>query len=577
MLTAWHRAYVDIIIQASSGNSGSIARLLRSIAEADYFGVRYPSITIEIPADIDAPSLRFLEKHIWPPLPNDGTTHTSQLRFRRRISHVQLEPLEAAIQTVEAFYPTNSLDSNILVLSPEVELSPMYYHYLFFNLLEYRYSTYNTGTIESNSLAGISLITPKTHFDTQAPFHPPPPIPPDAKQAVLRKMPPQNDEPTPFLWQAPDTAATLYFGNRWLELHSFLSLRVSNPTSPTPRVLPPTLPAFTETLYELMRLRGYTILYPNLPDHSIAIDHSTHQRIQPEFARNVPFQPPAPPSDSASSELFNPYSPPLSPFKSPSAVSDATPPPLALSPLTRILPQLSDLPELSSLPLLNSEGHLVSIDVFTRTALSEAATFRFMAGSCPDNVYPAVVPGSADDLFCDLEDGEPGSGSRPPPAMVDEWAQRGFVPPPTEQELGHHAQHQQGVTVTPTDPKAAGAGLTGSGAASGGSIQGIGGVGSPGAPMGMPANTYPGHTRGSPDYGGPEWDAERGKEVTEEEEKALEEEFKGHLQRQAGEKNGGKEGVGGLGAPHAVAVEKEQREVEDEGGGSEENSDGPLA
>ena len=580
IVEAWHKTYIDIIIQAPSGNAGSFIRLLRSIGEADYFGVRYPHITIDIPGDIDAPTLHYLDHIVWPPVPPDGTPHTSRLSFRRRVSGIPLDPLEASMRIVESFYPTVPLDSHVLVLSADVELSPMYFHYLFFNLLEYRYSMYNTGTLQSDSLAGISLITPSSHFDTQAPFSPPSPLPPQLKESLQGKIPLEATELTPFLWQAPDTIATLYFGNRWLELHSYLSLRISTPTTPTPRLLPPTTPAFAEPLYELMRLRGYTILYPNLPSHSIAIRNSS-PRIQPEFTNDAAttFPPNPLSSDSSQPQNFNPYTPYLFP-------PEPQPPlpahPLVDTPLTNILPPPADLPELTSLPLLDAIGNLITAPNFAKLALTEAATFRFMVGSCPEDVYPAVVPGVADDLFCDA-DGEPGSGSRPAVPLYEQIKQ-GIISGSgnaNEREPEVDTARTQGqrpestaavglvseAEINPSDPKPkSAAGPAHLGGGSGGfSGLAVGGLASPGAPMAQSAaiplaasaltsNSVPpldvsqisgsaraqGHglsriNGGSPGgYGSPkEWDPQRGRVVDEEGKRVLMKEFGGHLERQA--------------------------------------------
>ena len=428
-ITAWHNAYIDIIIQAPSGDSGPLIRLLRSISEADYFGVRYPHVSVEIPQDIDAPSLEYLNNIIWPPLPTDGSTHSSKLTFRRRISTVPQDPLEASIRTIESFYPTRPDFSHVLVLSPDVELSPMYFHYLYYHLLEYKYSFYNSGTPQFSGLAGISLATPTHHISSLAPFVPPAPIPPTTRKTTVQKLPLESTEATPFLWQAPSASATLYFGNKWLELHSFLSLRVSTPITPTMRQVPPTLPAFTEPLFELMKVRGYTVLYPNLLDSFIAIPHSEHKKIAPEFAHQ-PFSAPLSPNpqspDSSIPTFVDPYLPPPPLATTPSPIVTGSKP-LATSPLHLILPSLADLPELSSIPLLSYEGTPKHITEFIHLATAEAATFRFMTGSCPEDVNPLVVPNMADDLFCDPVDGEPGSGTRPP-APGFEAAQQGLIP-----------------------------------------------------------------------------------------------------------------------------------------------------
>ena len=560
---AWHRAYIDILIQAPSNDVGSLVRLLKSLETADYFGVRHPHLTIEIPPDMDAPSRRVLDSFVWPPLEKNKEPHTSQLTLRKKISFSSSTPLEASIRTVESFYPARPLDSHLLLLSPHVELSPMFYHYLYYHLLEYHYSTYNGGTLESENLMGISLATPTFQIDQKTPFIPPAPRPHPTLLASVTKNPTEaiewTDSPdaTPFMWQMPDTSATLYFGHRWQELHSFLSLRISQTSWPTARELSPILPAFAEPMFELMRLRGYTILYPNLPAHSIAIDH-------PPTAIHEEFLPPPsfdPASDQNQGGMTDPYEAPTVPNTQDGSLLRSTLPqikPLATTPLANILPSQADLPELPNLPLLNPLCEpAFGIDLH-QAGRALAADFRYMTGGCSESVSPLLHPGSADDLFCDA-DGEPMGGSIITPS---EAAEKGVFPLDREslrqaRERGRELAKERAGTT----PKNIGE----VGGSTGKSVMDP----SFGTPMGGIAPGTGGAGQNPPVNGPAFWDVERGLEnVDDDQSAALQEVFQEHLRRQgagsaAASPTGAQKYGSGSGAKEAT-IEKVDEMVQDE-------------
>ena len=52
-LVHWHKPTIDIVIQAPTESSGSLIRLLQSLTNADYRGLKMPRVTIELPAKIE--------------------------------------------------------------------------------------------------------------------------------------------------------------------------------------------------------------------------------------------------------------------------------------------------------------------------------------------------------------------------------------------------------------------------------------------------------------------------------------------------------------------------------------------
>ena len=391
---AWPTTYVDIFIQAPKQASGALVRLLRSIEDADYFGIRRPHLTIELPADIDPPTWRYLQNFIWPPLDWNGRPHTSQVTLRHRIPRQTSSQEEASARLVESFYPLRTDSSNVLLLSPQVELSPLYYHYLIYSILEYKHSDYNKGSKDAGRLVGVSLHLPSYYPNDTTPLDPP-------KKAKKDDDKSEKSE-SAFLWQMPDADAALFFGNKWMEFHSFISNRVSKPPTDFPKVFSESHPAWLEYLLEIMRARGWFMMYPNLPneDASIATLHSELFEVPEEFSnrrsrrRSI---------DKAGYEI-NPDDALTADETAPIAPPDDEKP-LLSSDLISVLPASGDLPEVANLPFISFNGHRLSTEELGRSAITFSETFRKETGACDngqgENPYRA---NSAEDLFCHLEE-----------------------------------------------------------------------------------------------------------------------------------------------------------------------------
>ena len=385
-LAAWSTAYVDIFIQAPKDSSGSLVRLLKSIEDADYFGVRRPHLTIELPAEVDQPTWRYLQNFIWPPLDWSGASHASQVTLRHRIPRRTASEEEASARLVESFYPVRTEDSSVLLLSPQVELSPLYYHYLIYALLEYKFSDYNRKAKEAPDLMGISLDLPSTYANDTTGFEPP-----------RRSLPSgEGGEKIPFRWQLPNANAALYFGNKWMEFHSFISNRLSKPPTNFPKLFSESHPAWLEYMLELMRARGYSLLYPNFPSEDLALAtvHSDLYNVPEEYTDKKP---------RSSSPL-------------PSTDSDFTADPATAKPpkdekvllksnLVALLPSAGDLPELANLPLLNYNGENITAEQSGISSFVFSNTFRTQTGGCTSEKVqnPRQLYG-ANDLFCHLEE-----------------------------------------------------------------------------------------------------------------------------------------------------------------------------
>lgn len=455
---AWQTTYVDILIHAPPYSSGSLLRLLKSIEAADYFGHRRPHLTIELPADIDPPTLAYLEELTWPPLDWSGSPHVSQVTLRHRVPRSAGTAEEASIRHVESFYPARPVDSHVLVLSPQVELSPLYFHFLMYQLLEHRYSSLTREFPQVKNLIGLSLELPSTYLNGTLLFNPPTKTPKsnDSDNETLIE-----EERTSFLWQAPNSNAALYFGDKWIELHSFLTSRLANDPTKQPgrrKIISELYPGWLEYLQELMRARGYTMLYPNFLSggrDSIASLHHELFQAPEEFAQKPK---PASVSQEAIPKLDpkETFETDLSthPLKPKSLTKESTP---LTSNLLSLLPAASSssnpsdiLTDLSDLPLLSHEGNPLDPLVFESTARVFANHFRRNVGGCPGTHRPVIEPMRTDDLFCagseglgtglslgDLYNGPSAPLPPPPPPIKDDSEAR-------QREFEAHLSRQGG-------------------------------------------------------------------------------------------------------------------------------------
>jgi hypothetical protein len=425
-LGAWNKPQIDVVIQAQTASSGSLIRLLQSLAKADYSGTRPPRLTVELPAEIDKILDIFLNEFQWPPNGNPG--ENSGLRLNRRIPIRSLAPEEAAIRFMESFYPSRRQDSHVLILSPNVQLATHYYQALRYYLLNYQYSA-----ISHNypAVLGIALDIPTVHINGSEKFDPPTlyDLEPDQRAGVRSKS---NAARPSFLWEAPNTNAALYLGDSWIELHSFLSLRLArfhSDPKPLPRkkLVGSHMPAWSEYVLEFMRVRGYSFFYPGSisPTDAFASVRADAPLPPDEFynllsARDdASASPPVAAENQASAPSKRSASEPgvfIEPFLPPERVSNALPkssapltslgrPPHASQHLMDLLPFAGDEPLLTHLPHYAYDGSPIALSDITARVAEETETFRVEVGGCGNTLTPrgkrrVVKKGSAADLFC---------------------------------------------------------------------------------------------------------------------------------------------------------------------------------
>jgi hypothetical protein len=392
-LKHWHSPTVDILVQVPP-ESSSVLRLLKSIKSADYSGLKPPRIIVELPAKLDESVKKHVENFKWPPH-NAHPLEPSGLIIRRRIDSHRASQEDAAIRFLELFYPSSTTKSHVLLLSPQAQLSPLYYHYVKYALLEYKFSSF--GEEDSSNLMGLSLELPPYLLDGKTKLTPPTL---DDMYTNRYKELYSNKHRPPFLWQAPNSHATVFFGDKWAELHSFLSNRVvkhqdSQKITPRTKLVSETLPAWTEYMLEFMRARAYTLLYPAKTSEAMVSIHNELYHAPEEFAPHLQDRKdhPAPSLD----EPFLREESPVHPLKHDEAALVASSKPLHLA-----LPFDGDLPELPHLPHLLYNGEIIHTSTVSKSALDYANRFRTEIGGCtiPKGKHRKIVPGEVGDLFC---------------------------------------------------------------------------------------------------------------------------------------------------------------------------------
>lgn len=388
-LRSWNLPSIDILIQVPP-DSASVARLLKSIHSADYSGLNLPHITLELPAELDETVERYLDEFKWPP-----SGHQNHITTRRKIGSQQATQEGSAIRFLELFYPS-SKNSHLLLLSPQAEFSAQYYQYLIFTLLEYKYSTYAED--DAAGVMGVTLELPSLLLDGKTKLGHPRATDMHSTRYVELFA---DTKSVPFLWQAPNSHATLYFGDKWVELHSFLTNRVAKRSKAPqrPKLVSETLPSWVEYTLEFMRARGYALLYPGaISAETLVAVHNELYQVPEEYAHpkaNFGNEENAPPSQANEAFLRGEMSemPPKTPESK--VISNSRP-------LHLVLPFNGDLPEIPHLPYLLHRGDQIPHFNVSSIADSYATKYREKIGGCtiPKGKQRKVAEKSARDLFC---------------------------------------------------------------------------------------------------------------------------------------------------------------------------------
>lgn len=230
---------IDIAV-ITNNRPASLQRLTDSLKASHYFGDHVP-LGISLEQTADPTTQRLVSQLGW----RHGST-----TVRHRI---MLGGLMPAI--VESWYPVNN-DTYGVFLEDDVEVSPLFYAWLKFSLLQYRYTS--KGRAMSERMFGISLYQPKNvelRPEGRQPF--------DAHELFSGLSLPFN---SPYLSQVPCSWGAAYFPETWREFHQYLGLRLSEQSIDIADTIVPDVRSnrwprsWKKYFIEMVYLRGYLML-----------------------------------------------------------------------------------------------------------------------------------------------------------------------------------------------------------------------------------------------------------------------------------------------------------------------------
>ncbi|CAK1358314.1 hypothetical protein CB0940_07061 [Cercospora beticola] len=395
-LAQWWKPTIDIVIQAPRESSGRLIRLLQSLYNADYRGLKVPRISIELPPEVEPALQKYLNTFSWPP-GRDSSLQPNLLTVHHRIPSELMSPQQASLRYVESFYPAQTNDHHVLLVSPQVEVSSVYYQYLQYALLNYRYAGSTFTALEE--LGGISLDVPLQCLNGSTGFQQPK-VSDMGADKITGPVKADDDDPAPFLYQAPTSKATLVFGDKWATFHNFLTNRLeashSGKAKKNAKLVAETEPAWAEYLLELMRARNLYVLHP--PTTFAAI-HNELAQIPEEYLRTG-----ADSHKAASSEpehiddsfILSAEQPVLTEH-------DEAEPERNQMPLHKTLPFQGELPGVYQLPFVGYNGEVATSYALSELSEEYVQNFRKTIGGCMgDSITRAreIEPLRTDDLFC---------------------------------------------------------------------------------------------------------------------------------------------------------------------------------
>jgi len=396
----WFSPSIDILIHAPPESSGGLIRLLKSLERADYTGLRPPRLSIELPNDVEHFARGYIEGLQWPPDEKASPLRTNALSLGHRITTSRLNSEQASLRFVESFFPASTIDDHVLILSPQAEVNPLYLQYLYYLILEYRYSS--IGSREVDDLLGLSLDVPSNFINGSSGFVPPTKV--DMREEDDLKYDAMEDSaPVPFVYQTPSSTSSLIFGDKWTTFHNFLSRRLemseAGKAEKHTKQVAESEPAWMEYLLELMTARGWNMLHPA---SAMATVHNELARIPEEYIREAKSKD-AKPADTETQATSDdePFLTADSPPTIPSRLEHNEP--NSLMSLTDSLPFDGTLPDLRNLPHVYRTGKLFPPDGNEEYQNTYVEWFRQHIGGCDlaTAQRKRIVRWlSADDLFC---------------------------------------------------------------------------------------------------------------------------------------------------------------------------------
>ena len=237
-------------------------------------------------------------------------------------------------------------------------------------------------------MLGISFASPATYLQNSKPFVPPAPI--DMKTTSAHG--------TAFAWEAPSSDAMLILGDKWVELHGFMSQTLTKllsaaqpPAMLASREITDEFPAWLEYALQLSRLRGYFTVYPSKETAASVIGIHTDLANVPEEHEDG--------KHGQAGSLEDGEDQASADFGIGSQID-----------VVNTFPEEGRLPSLSTMPVIAWEGVESSVAAIVQAAHTYAGDFRRQVGGCVGVTGDVKRDRLARDLFCDGR--EPGAGGR---------------------------------------------------------------------------------------------------------------------------------------------------------------------
>ncbi|KAJ6444559.1 glycosyltransferase 2 [Purpureocillium lavendulum] len=383
-LAAWNKVHFDILVRAPATGAGNIKRLLKSLARADLAGHVAPHLSVELPHVVENPLQDFLARYQWPPSAADEKPSPQMMSLHRRVPNHRINEEESSVRFLESFWPMDPLHHHVLVLSPNVEVTPNFFHFVKFAVLFYRHSRPGTSQDLDLRMMGLSFAIPTVSVDGTQPFVPP---------TVVRANKP-GEEGAPFLWQSPASDAVLFMGDKWFELHQYVShvLRRRDSSAATAGLLGKKevgkhYPAWMEYAVQLARLRGYFTLFPGKEMAAAIVGVHTDLPEKPEEYDDAKVT-----SKQREKDRFV------------DRVSQAFDPGSSVD-MLETLPKRGDLQPPEDLPIIRLDGKQQSFSTMLTDTAQFADKFRRQIGGCSEaDLRKSPVPDVfVRDLFCDTK------------------------------------------------------------------------------------------------------------------------------------------------------------------------------
>ncbi|PHZ09185.1 uncharacterized protein RHIMIDRAFT_264292 [Rhizopus microsporus ATCC 52813] len=228
ILAEWNSISIKIMVNVDKKHD-NYERLITSLDKAHYLG--------------DSVDLTFLMDYAADRTIQRLANHYQWKHGRKYLRHRIVQTHRMAL-FAESWYPSSN-DEYAILLDTELELSPHFYSWAKYAILQYRH--------QSKKLFGISLYRPNM-------------IETDSGGRRLFTERPHG----PFLMQWPSHSGAVFFPEHWREFHDYMTARLADRTGH--RMQDVTIPesrvnewklSWRKYFEELVYLRSYVMLYPS--------------------------------------------------------------------------------------------------------------------------------------------------------------------------------------------------------------------------------------------------------------------------------------------------------------------------